>query len=131
MHKKVSSNHRRNVILLIAGGALSVIIAAGLVVWGVGGSNGSANGNVHLQTVTQPASAAQIAKNLNCTRFTDDGPAVVLSNDSGSCYIGSHKYGINTFPNQQARDSWLQSATQLGVVPKWETATSVVYPSVD
>jgi hypothetical protein len=128
MHRKKSLKQRRNIVI-IAGCALAVIIAGCLVaLFTAGGSNG--NTDIHLQTVTQTASAAQVAKSLNCTGFKDQGAAALYSNDSGSCYIGSQKYAINTFPNQESRDSWLAAAEPLGVTPKWETATSVVYKSV-
>lgn len=81
--------------------------------------------------VKHPASASDVAKQLNCTNFKDLGPAELGGTvDSGSCWIGNKKYAINTFDSQYSRDLWLKSAEQLGVVPKWETDTSVTYPSV-
>lgn len=137
MHKKVNPNRRRNIFILIAGGVFSVIVVASITIFIAVGNNGN-NGGINFQTVTQPASAAQVAKNLNCTGFKDLGGGMpsglgvrLYVIDSGSCYIGSDKYAIDTFPTKAVRDNWLQAATQLGVVPKWETDTSVTYPSVD
>lgn len=81
--------------------------------------------------VYQPPSAKQVADSLGCKKFEDHGPSQVGgSTDSGSCWIGNVKYAINTFPSLAVRNSWLRSAEPLGVVPKWETDTSVTYPSV-
>lgn len=127
MHRKAHLNQNRNAYLIVGCVAFLGIVIAVLVIFIAGGSNGTTS----LQKVVQPMSAAQIAKNLDCINFTDQGAAAILSNDSGVCFIGTKKYAINTFPNKQARDNWLKTATQLGVNPKWETSTAVVYPSTD
>lgn len=86
-----------------------------------------------ISMVPQPPSAAQVAKSVNCVKFTHlpvqagQGFGTV---DAGSCWIGSAKYAINTFPTAAVRDSWLKLAEPLGVNPKWETSTAVIYPSV-
>lgn len=127
MHKKINPNRHRNQILLIAASALSVIVVAALVVIFTRSASGA-----QVQSVIQPASASQVAQSLHCTNFKDQhNPDAVLSDDSGSCYIGGSKYAINTFPDQASRDQWLQSAIQLGVRPRWKTPTAVVYPSVE
>lgn len=83
-------------------------------------------------SVTQPPTASDVARSLNCKRFEDHGASQIGGSvDSGACWIGNVKYAINTFPSRAVRDSWLQSAEPLGVVPKWETSTSVTYKSVD
>lgn len=127
MHKKINPNRRRNQVLLIAASALSVIVVAALVI--IFTRNVP---RVQVQSVVQPASASQVAQSFHCTKFKDQhNPDAVLSDDSGSCYIGGSKYAINTFPDQASRDRWLQSAVQLGVRPRWKTPTAVVYPSVE
>lgn len=83
-------------------------------------------------SVTQPPSASDVARSLNCKRFEDHGASQIGGSiDSGACWIGNVKYAINTFPSKAVRDSWLQAAEPLGVVPKWKTTTSVTYKSVD
>lgn len=83
-------------------------------------------------SVVQPPDASDVARSLNCKRFEDHGVTQISGSiDAGACWIGNVKYAINTFPSKAVRDSWLQSAELLGVVPKWETDTSVTYKSVD
>jgi hypothetical protein len=85
-------------------------------------------------TVAQPKTetAQQIADALNCTSFTDEGESGNAGvADSGTCYIDGAKYAIDTFTTKYARDAWLPVAEGYGVVPKWETDTSVTYPSVN
>jgi hypothetical protein len=84
-----------------------------------------------IQVVRQPATASQVAKDLNCTKFKDTGPAQAGGSiDTGYCFIGTQKYAINTFASVDVRDAWLKMAEPLGVNPKWETETSVTYKSV-
>lgn len=101
----------------------------------------SACGGAHIAGPNQPAEtpvavqappdAQQIAAQLGGTRFHDTGPGALAGvTSSGTCWIGGKKYGIDTFPNQRIRDKWLKISEDLGVSPKWETSTSVVYPSV-
>lgn len=95
------------------------------------GSNRPAVSSITPMAVYQPPSARQVADSLGCNKFQDHGPSEIGgSTDSGSCWIGNVKYAINTFASRPARDSWLQDAEPLGVVPKWETETSVTYKSV-
>jgi hypothetical protein len=85
-----------------------------------------------VKTFADPVKAAVIARSLKCWRFRDLGPAMKgFVVDSGVCYKGGQKYGINTFSTSEARNSWIKMAKKLGVNPKWETATSVIYPSVN
>jgi hypothetical protein len=134
MYRRKTDIHHNRRLTLIVGASLAVIIAICLtIIFAANGSNGgaSSSSNTQIENVVQPASAAQIAGNLHCTKFKDAGPSELGGSiDSGSCYIGASKYAINTFPSKAVRDTWLQTAEQLGVNPKWETDTSVVYPSV-
>lgn len=80
--------------------------------------------------VTQPPSAKDVATQLNCKNFTSSDPGqsgMVI--DAGTCMIGSTKYAIDTFASKTVRDAWLKAAEPYGVVPKWETSTSVTYLS--
>jgi hypothetical protein len=120
---------------VIAGVAVFLIFLA-LAVAGLLVMTGHQHHNISaatLQVVAQPPTAAQVADSVNCDNFKDSpvkagtGFGTV---DAGSCYIDGAKYAINTFLNSSVRDSWLKLAEPLGVNPKWETATAVVYPSV-
>jgi hypothetical protein len=82
--------------------------------------------------VVKVASEKDVAAKVGCINYVDLGPApagTVL--DHGNCWIGSAKYGIDTFANQTDRDAWLQMASGYGVVAKWETPTTVIYPSTN
>jgi hypothetical protein len=82
--------------------------------------------------VAQPPSAKDVADLIGCTDFKDGGGGMAgLVLDSGNCWKDGKKYGLNTFPSKEGRDDWIKAASQVGVVPKWETDTSVVYPSVN
>jgi hypothetical protein len=82
--------------------------------------------------IYQSPSAKNVADSLGCKRFEDHGPSQVGGSiDSGACWIGNVKYAVNTFLSKPSRDAWLTDAEPLGVVPKWETDTSVTYKSVD
>lgn len=86
-----------------------------------------------ISMVAQPPSAAQVAQSVNCVKFTHlpvEAGKGFGTVDAGSCWIDTTKYAINTFPTAAVRDSWLKLAEPLGVNPKWETATAVIYPSV-
>jgi hypothetical protein len=135
MHRRKTDIHRNRRLALIVGGGLAIVVAICLAIIftaGGGNSGASASSNTRIENVVQPASAAQIAGNLHCTKFKDAGPSELGGViDSGTCYIGADKYGIDTFLNKDVRDSWLKAAEPLGVNPKWETDTSVTYPSVD
>jgi hypothetical protein len=117
------------------------------VIWGIvavlavlavllnGNTKGDAVPPGHSQVpvaVSQPASAEQVASSLGCGNFQDKfhkgGDPAVL--DAGICWIGNTKYAIDTFASAYSRDAWLKLAEQVGVVPKWETDTSVAYKSV-
>lgn len=119
------------VVFSIALTAVMIMIGAGLYL--ASGSSHSKTSETTVQTIQQPPTAAQIASEEKCADykdgFTKGGWPTVL--DVGNCYIGSVKYAIDTFANPANRDAWLKVASLVGVVPVWETATSVTYKSVD
>lgn len=121
------SKRMRNFII---GSAIAVVLCAVYIFWAVA-MQGKSSATT-LTIVQQPPTAASVAQQAGCTNFLDKGPSeaggVV---DSGSCDIFGVKYGIDTFASQTARDSWLVMAEKYSVNPKWETATSVVYKSVN
>lgn len=130
---------RNPAVVIVAAVALAVIVIGTFVVVRSSPSKPASNSvstqapapAVTPMAVYQPPSAKDVAGSLNCRRFKDLGPDEVgESIDSGSCWIGRVKYAINTFASKPVRDAWLQAAEPLGVVPKWETDTSVTYPSV-
>ena len=84
-------------------------------------------------SVTKPTTAAQVAAQLNCGRFHDNGPgAGGLVKDSGICWIGSTKYGINTFANSAGRDVWVKLSEGLGGnAPLRESDVMVFYKASD
>jgi hypothetical protein len=117
----------------IVGSAISVVLCAVyiavILITDVFNHNSS---STTLNVVQQPASAAAVAQQAGCSSFSDKGPSTsggVV--DSGTCKISTLKYGVDTFANKDARDSWLTMAAKYGVTPKWETDTSVVYVSID
>ncbi|HEY2455626.1 MAG TPA: hypothetical protein VGI71_24025 [Scandinavium sp.] len=82
-----------------------------------------------------PMTAAEAAKAAGCNRFRDwpvNSATTPYTIDGGHCWKNGKKYGINTFITKNGRDAWLQMAHNAGVpvIPKWETETSVIYPSV-
>jgi hypothetical protein len=84
----------------------------------------------HVAQTTSLSLKATVAR-IGCGNYTDTGAAMnVFVKDSGSCYIGSKKYGTDSFPSQIDRDAWLMVAKGYGVDPSWESATVVVYPSI-
>jgi hypothetical protein len=117
--------------------ALSLIIAGlAILMAGCGGhSTTQAQTYSHSMVpvlVQQPASAQSIAAKVGCGNFQDSGPSKIGGAiDSGTCTINGQQYGVDTFVNSTIRDSWLAAAESLGVVPKWETSTSVIYSSTD
>lgn len=81
---------------------------------------------------SQPASS--VAKALHCSRYRQIPVGTGVKGfvlDEGSCYIGGIKYAIDTFQSVITRDSWLKMSEPLGVVPAFETSTSVTYKSVN
>jgi hypothetical protein len=105
---------------------LGVIVTGIVVILVVPKSSGN-----DITTVQQPANASQVAAKLDCISFksADTGASgMVIS--AGTCTKGGVKYAVDTFASQTGRDNWLKAAEPLGVNPKWETATSVVYKSV-
>jgi hypothetical protein len=113
---------------IVAAGVIVAAVLIGILVFVI---NFTSSSTGTIQVVNQPATASQVAKDLNCLKFKDTGPAKGGGSiDTGYCYIGKQKYAINTFASQDVRDAWLKMAEPLGVSPKWETATSVTYKSV-
>lgn len=134
--RNTSTILRSKAALLIIASALAVIVV-GVIIAGFSTNFGHNSGSSQ-DTMVQPASAKKVADSLNCTRFKDLGGGMpsglgerLYVVDSGYCFIGDKKYAIDTFASKGVRDQWLPLAEQLGVVPKWETDTSVTYPSVD
>lgn len=111
-----------------------LILVSGIIGMTVGAC--SSGGSAPVQTtqaatpvaVAQPATAKEVATTVGCVKFKDHGHALGVV-DSGTCWKHGKKYGVDTFLTKDNRDEWLKAATQLGVVPKWETSTSVIYPS--
>jgi len=80
---------------------------------------------VHIPT------SAEVAKQIGCGKYKDLGPSPVAGVvTSGTCWLGGHKYGVDTFASLSVRDEWLKTAERFGVSPEWKTSTSVVYRSV-
>lgn len=88
----------------------------------------SSGSSSSITQVPQPPSATSVAQQLGLTAFTDCGPAPLGGvADSGIGYKDSVRYGVDTFPSQDIRDTWLKSAAHLGVVPLWEGTTWAAY----
>jgi hypothetical protein len=90
---------------------------------------------VVVTTPQQPMTAAQAAALSHCGRFVHKpfNPAKTMYTiDGGSCWKNGQKYGINTFVTKTGRDNWIKlaQASGVGLIPKWETPTSVIYPSI-
>jgi hypothetical protein len=146
---KLGLSRRAVITIIVSAFAVLAVIVAGAAYFSVQISASNAAGNKVMVsgspnqkpekviTIPPPASvpsAEIVAQQLHCTNFKNiavgDGvQGIVL--DEGSCYIGSVKYAIDTFQTQASRDLWLNMATPYGVTPKWETAHSVTYKSVD
>lgn len=84
--------------------------------------------------VQQPQTAADVVKDLHGTRFHEKslGDARVLwgMTSGGTFYLRGQKYGVNVFHSEKLMRRWLKTAENYGVVPRYETHTAVVYPSV-
>lgn len=127
VNRKPRKNRRTNFWTVIA---IIIVLAVGGIVVAVVMANGVKDANA-IQSVSQPATASQVAKSLGCTNFTVEDPGTSgMVIDAGSCIKDGRLYAINTFPSTSVRDKWLDAAEPLGVDPKWETTTSVTYPSV-
>jgi hypothetical protein len=117
---------RKNIILIVA--LLSAMIGITLAII-MATSHGSDTTMLH---ITQPQTASQIATEMKCVRFVDDGPATVGGAiDTGHCWIGSVKYGIDVFPSSAVRDAWIVTAEKFGVSPEYMTGTAVGYKATD
>jgi len=104
--------------------ALSTAALAALTACGSGTSSS-------VTQVPQPPSASSVAQQLGLTGFTDCGPAPTGGvTDSGTGLKGSERIGIDTFPSQDVRDTWIKTAAKLGVVPAWESGTWVAYKAL-
>lgn len=137
---------RKNVGLIAAfsviGAIMAVLVIAFLNEINIANSNAAYGHKVIVKTpekivaMSPPPSvpsAEIVAQRLHCKRFQNIGVSggvqgIVL--DEGSCYIGNVKYAIDTFQNSKIRDTWLKMSEPLGVIPAFETATSVTYKSV-
>ena len=131
MHVKPRNNRTR--IIVIVASFLAVIIGGLIYVLGGSSTPAESAGSVHPVAVVQPVSAQSLANAVNCQHFTDLGPSQLGGAvDSGICYIGKTKYGINTFESTDSRDNWLKLANEISpVVPKWETPNGVIYVASD
>lgn len=122
------SKRERNIIIACA----SVVFVGMMYLIWVFALSGNQTSSTTLQVVQPPATAQIIADQANCTSFSDKGSSVAGGViDSGTCTINGVKYAVDTFASQSARDAWLVMAQKYGVVPAAETATSVVYKSVN
>jgi hypothetical protein len=113
--------------MIAAGAAVILVISA------VGHFSSHAEAGT-LQTpvlISQPDSAAVVAHQLHCGDYHDLGSGLNVGVvDSGFCWINNAKYAINTFVSKNSRDAWLRETESMGVDPRWETDTSVTYPSI-
>jgi hypothetical protein len=108
-----------------------ILLIAGAVMFIVTGCGHSASNSTRPVAVQQPASAKSVAAQVGCDQYVNLGrPSSGMVVQSGTCWVGSKKYGVDTFVSQAVRDQWLKAAEPLGVIPTWETSTSVIYPSV-
>jgi hypothetical protein len=81
--------------------------------------------------VAQPNTASQVAASISCSSFQSGATgASGMVITAGTCSKDGVKYAVDTFASQDVRDAWLKAAEPLGVVPAWETSTSVIYKSV-
>jgi hypothetical protein len=89
-------------------------------------------GNKTYVTAEQPITAISVARQIDCGRVQDRGPAPQGGVfDVATCWKDGHEYAIDTFVSENARNNWLKISENLGVVPMWEAATWVAYPSID
>jgi hypothetical protein len=110
---------------------LAAIIAGVIMIMGGCSSNESNDPDGTVVTVQQPLTAHQIADKIGCTQFKGlPVTGVLYVVNLGTCYRDGKKYAIDTFATTAARDAWLKVSENFGVVPKWETATAVIYPSI-
>jgi hypothetical protein len=89
-------------------------------------------GNKTYVTAVQPVSAIDVARQIDCGRVQDRGPAPAGGvADVATCWKDGKKYAIDTFVSEETRNNWLKLSEKFGVVPKWVASTWVAYPSVD
>lgn len=113
--------------------AIMFLSISGILYFTGYGQHAAAAQTATQQAISQPLSASQVAAQLHCGKFKDLGSGLKTNGmtvDTGSCWIGSKKYAIDTFVSAAVRDEWLKLAEPYGVDPKWESDTSVTYPSV-
>jgi uncharacterized protein YcsI (UPF0317 family) len=82
--------------------------------------------------VQQPVTARDIAAKLGGTHFIPlqvTKPSLFGITDQGNFWIGSTKYCVETFGSVESRDARVKVMAAFGIVPKWMTATSIVYLS--
>ena len=125
LNRKPAKRPRWVIIWTVTGSVISLLCIAILCVLLATSSNDTP------ALVQLPKSAGEVADQLDCTGFQEFSPGssgMVVT--AGTCMKDGVKYAIDTFASQDVRDAWLQTAEKLGVVPTWETATSVTYKSV-
>lgn len=112
--------------------AIFSVVIVGIGPFAIVASYAHKTDNSSVTVVQQPKSAGQVADQIGCTDFVeaDPGSSGMVVTD-GTCVKGGVKYAIDTFASQTVRDEWIQKAEVFGVVPKWETATSVTYKSTE
>jgi hypothetical protein len=82
--------------------------------------------------VTQSPSARDVAASLGGTGFTElkvDKPSIWGMVEQGNFWINGTRYCVETFSSTEGRDARIKVAEVFGIVPKWETSTSIVYVS--
>ena len=140
----------RKVIVSAVIGVIFLAAALVLGLTGCGSPGPGAGARADLPTATStvitsvvpsatpsPPSAQQVASQLSCGRFHDDGPGgkldgVQIVTDSAICWIGSVKYGIDTFRSEELRNMWIKLDQGLGMNPVLkESAFMVFYKAND
>jgi len=105
----------------------ALAIAATLIPLAACAGNGSGN------SLPANPTPSQIAQANHLTQFADCGPAPLGGvTDTGVAYDQTGKrFGIDTFPTKTQRDQWLTTAEQVGVAPRSEGDTWVLYSATD
>jgi len=125
---------RRNIYAVVVTLAFVILTVSGAAALMRGIPDANAIQTVH--AIAQPPSAADVARELGCVSFKhypvkNDGSHTPLVVDAGTCWIDGNKLAINTFVSKANRDAWIKLAeSEIGIIPKWETETSVTYPSL-
>src|ERR1700744_5616200 len=121
---------RAAIVYGIAALSLLVIICGGAYI-SSHKSTAAPGQNTTVTYIAPPASAQEIASQMNCTKFTDKEVSATAHAlgvvDLGTCWMDGSKYAINTFKDSADRDAWLKVSEPFGVHPEWESNTSVTY----